>query len=89
MYDSHPSPAERFALVHRLQGAPDPADDGALALSLLDDCDALQRAMTREICGRVSEQTGIHIPDEEAPPRRRPKPSDAAEQEEEAAEETA
>jgi Zn-dependent protease with chaperone function len=63
-YDSHPSPAERFALVHKLVGVPEPEDDGGLALSLFDDHEAIEQAMTREVKTRVEEQTGIVIPDE-------------------------
>lgn len=52
-YDSHPSPAERFALVNRLVGAPEPQDDGALAMDLFHDPEAIEREMTREVKGRV------------------------------------
>ena len=78
-YDSHPSPAERFALVHRLTGTPTPEDDGTLALSLLSDTEAVQREMTREVCGRVAEQTGIWIPDEDRPKKRRREEADPEE----------
>jgi Zn-dependent protease with chaperone function len=64
-YDSHPSPAERFALVKRLADAPKPVDDGALAMSLFDDPDSIEREMTREVKGRVLEQVGVKIPDED------------------------
>lgn len=69
-YDSHPSPAERFALVSRLVGAPEPQDDGALAMDLFGDREAIEREMTREVKGRVLQDVGVMIPDEDAAPRK-------------------
>jgi Zn-dependent protease with chaperone function len=62
-YDSHPSPAERFALVHALprQGtAPDVGDD-APAWTLFDDAAELQRAMTAQVRDNVKANYGIEI----------------------------
>ena len=62
-YDSHPSPAERFALVHALPRhgtAPDVGDD-APAWSLFDDALELQRAMTAQVRNNVKANYGIEI----------------------------
>jgi Zn-dependent protease with chaperone function len=62
-YDSHPSPAERFALVHALPrhgAAPDVGDD-APAWSLFDDALELQRAMTAQVRDNVKANYGIEI----------------------------
>jgi Zn-dependent protease with chaperone function len=62
-YDSHPSPAERFALVHALPrhgAAPDSGDD-APAWSLFDDALELQRAMTAKVRDNVRANYGIEI----------------------------
>lgn len=60
-FDSHPSPNDRIDLVRRLVGTPQPVDDGAPAISLLDDVESLQRMMTREICRDVALATGMMI----------------------------
>jgi Zn-dependent protease with chaperone function len=60
-YDSHPSPTERFALVHRLVDTPAAVDDGTKAIDLLEDGEALQLARTREICARVAAETGVKV----------------------------
>jgi len=67
-YDSHPSPAERFALVHALPRhgtAPDVGDD-APAWSLFDDALELQRAMTAQVRDNVKANYGIEIAGEGA-----------------------
>jgi len=76
-YDSHPAPAERFALVHKLR-APEPEDDDSEALDLFGDRDALQRQMTNEVRERVADQTGIHIADEVAAPKKKKRKKAAA-----------
>jgi Zn-dependent protease with chaperone function len=68
-YDSHPSPAERFALVHALPrhgAAPDSGDD-APAWSLFDDVLELQRAMTAQVRDNVRANYGIEIAAEAVP----------------------
>jgi Zn-dependent protease with chaperone function len=68
-YDSHPSPAERFALVHALPrhgAAPDSGDD-APAWSLFDDVLELQRAMTAQVRDNVRANYGIEIAAEALP----------------------
>jgi Zn-dependent protease with chaperone function len=68
-YDSHPSPAERFALVHALPrhgDAPDCGDD-APAWSLFDDAAELQRAMTAQVRDNVRANYGIEIAAEPVP----------------------
>ncbi|HEX6641644.1 MAG TPA: M48 family metallopeptidase, partial [Thermoanaerobaculia bacterium] len=68
-YDSHPSPAERFALVHALPRhgtAPDSGDD-APAWSLFDDVLELQRAMTAKVRENVRANYGIEIAAEPVP----------------------
>jgi Zn-dependent protease with chaperone function len=62
-YDSHPSPAERFAIVHALPrhgNAPDENDD-APAWSLFADALELQRAMTAQVRDNVRANYGIEI----------------------------
>jgi hypothetical protein len=68
-YDSHPSPAERFALVHALPRhgtAPDLGDD-APAWSLFEDAAALQCAMTAQVRANVRANYGIEIAAEPLP----------------------
>lgn len=68
-YDSHPSPAERFALVHALPrhgNAPDSGDE-APAWSLFDDVLELQRAMTAQVRDNVRANYGIEIAAEPVP----------------------
>jgi Zn-dependent protease with chaperone function len=67
-YDSHPSPAERFTLVHALPRhgtAPDAGDD-APAWSLFDDALELQCAMTAKVRDNVKANYGIEIAGEGA-----------------------
>jgi tetratricopeptide (TPR) repeat protein len=62
-YDSHPSPAERFALVHALPAVAADAheDDGAQAWSLFSDPSELQRAMTNQVRENVRVNYGVEI----------------------------
>jgi Zn-dependent protease with chaperone function len=62
-YDSHPSPSERFALVHALPrhgAAPDAGDDES-AWSLFDGVVELQCAMTTQVRNNVRANYGIEI----------------------------
>lgn len=69
-YDSHPSPAERFALVRALPRHGDaPGDDDALpAWSLFDDAAELQQLMTAQVRENVRANYGIDIAAGEAAP---------------------
>lgn len=62
-YDSHPSPAERFALVRALPRHGSAADTGddAPAWSLFDDAAALQRRMTAQVRENVRANYGVEI----------------------------
>jgi Zn-dependent protease with chaperone function len=62
-YDSHPAPAERFALVHALpqQGLQPEPDDDAPATSLFENVEALQCAMTAQVRENVRANYGVVI----------------------------
>jgi Zn-dependent protease with chaperone function len=62
-YDSHPSPADRFALVHALSrhGAAADTGDDAPAWSLFDDALALQHVMTAKVRENVRANYGVEI----------------------------
>ena len=62
-YDSHPAPAERFALVHALPQKdlqPEPEDD-APATSLFENLESLQFAMTAQVRENVRANYGVVI----------------------------
>jgi Zn-dependent protease with chaperone function len=63
-YDSHPSPAERFALVHALPmaAAVAAADDGEDAWGLFDGPAVIQCWMTDRIRTNVEKNHGVTIP---------------------------
>lgn len=62
-YDSHPSPAERFALVHALppHGHETASDDDEDAWTLFDRPEELQLAMTTQVRANVAANYGITI----------------------------
>jgi Zn-dependent protease with chaperone function len=63
VYDSHPAPMERFALVHALpkrDDAPEP-DDDAPAWSLFTNPEALQHQMTEQVRENVRNNYGVEI----------------------------
>ncbi len=63
MYDSHPAPSERFALIHKLPAAvvaPE-ADDDAPSSSLFANFEALQVRMTAQVRENVRANTGLEI----------------------------
>jgi len=62
-YDSHPSPAERFRLVHALQTneAGQLAGAEQEAWDLFEDPAAIQSWMTDRICASVAENHGVTI----------------------------
>jgi Zn-dependent protease with chaperone function len=64
IYDSHPSPAERFALVHALpaHGHESASNDDAEAWTLFDNPEELQLAMTTQVRANVAMNYGIAIP---------------------------
>jgi Zn-dependent protease with chaperone function len=64
IYDSHPSPAERFALVHALpaHGHESAANDDAETWTLFDNPEELQLAMTTQVRANVAMNYGISIP---------------------------
>ncbi|HUR83565.1 MAG TPA: M48 family metalloprotease [Thermoanaerobaculia bacterium] len=63
MYDSHPAPAERFALIHKLpaQSIAPELDDDAPASSLFTNFEALQLRMTAQVRENVKANTGLEI----------------------------
>jgi Zn-dependent protease with chaperone function len=64
-YDSHPSPAERFELVHALRatGAGALSDVEQDAWSVFEDAPAIQRWMTDRIRANVALHHGVNIPE--------------------------
>ncbi len=68
VYDSHPAPAERFALIRNLpqQDVAAAEDDDAPASSLFSNFEALQMRMTAAVRENVRARTGMEIP--AAPP---------------------
>jgi len=62
-YDSHPAPAERFALVHALpaNARTAEADDDLPAWSLFADAEALQHLMTAQVRENVRARYGVEI----------------------------
>ena len=68
-YDSHPAPADRFALARALAAsAPTAAsDDGDEAWCLFTGRDELQRHMTGVVRSNIAQQHGIVIPGSDAP----------------------
>lgn len=63
-YDSHPCPADRFALVGKLQGADKipPSDPGVEVWSLFADPEKLQHQLTEEVRNYISRQ---YVPESE------------------------
>ena len=63
-YDSHPSPAERFALVRALpqRSAIRVSDDDASAWSLFSNAEELQQKMTAQVRANVMANYGVKIP---------------------------
>jgi Zn-dependent protease with chaperone function len=63
VYDSHPAPADRFALVHALAAGPidSGADDTDLVWSLFSDPQAMQCAMTDQVRSNVRARYGVEI----------------------------
>jgi len=68
-YDSHPSPAMRFELVHALDapGEGNMADAEEDAWSLFRDRDALERWMTDRVRENIAAAHGVNIPREATP----------------------
>lgn len=62
-YDSHPSPCERFELVHALPQRAHVAepDDDAPAWSVFTNPDALQHAMTAQVRANLEARYGVEI----------------------------
>jgi Zn-dependent protease with chaperone function len=62
-YDSHPSPADRFAWVHRLpaRASNAPADDGPDVWSLIDGRDAIELEMTKRVRSDVMVRYRVEI----------------------------
>ena len=62
-YDSHPSPAERFALVRALaqRSAIRVSDDDASAWSLFSNAEELQQKMTAQVRANVMANYGVKI----------------------------
>lgn len=62
-YDSHPSPSERFRLVHALPSAQalDPTDAERDAWELFEDPAGIQSWMTDRICAAVAANHGVTI----------------------------
>ncbi|HYI12326.1 MAG TPA: M48 family metalloprotease [Thermoanaerobaculia bacterium] len=62
-YDSHPTPAERFALVHALpkKGTEPESDDHEPAWALFEDPLAVQHAMTAQVRENVRMNLGVEI----------------------------
>jgi Zn-dependent protease with chaperone function len=65
-YDSHPPPAERFALVHALghEDGRETVQAGGEAWTLLEDRENIQRWMTDRIRSVVEVNHGVRIPHE-------------------------
>jgi len=80
-YDSHPSPADRFAWVNALPKRDlEPSDDDAREVwDLFEDRAKLEKVMTRKICEAVERNHGVVIP---AKKPKSAKKSDEAESEE-------
>jgi hypothetical protein len=64
VYESHPTPAERFALIQSLpqQDVAMQDDDDAPASSLFTNFEALQMRMTAQLREYVRARTGMEIP---------------------------
>lgn len=69
VYDSHPSPLQRFASAHALAtpGAEPAADDQDAAWSLFADRPGLERGLTAEVRDRLWSHHGVRLPEEDAP----------------------
>ena len=64
VYDSHPSPSERFTLVHALppHARESAIDDDSDAWTLFDQPEELQLAMTTQVRANVAANYGVTIP---------------------------
>ncbi len=66
VHDSHPSPRQRIEWAERLAVARTAQpDDDARVWDMFDDPDAIERAMTEIVRGRIQDKTGVLISDAE------------------------